>query len=125
MSTDQPDGVPKINPDGPILGKGRGVANHTQAVERVTFHNPENGFCVLRVKERGQRDLGTVVGHAAMITAGEFVQISGTCVNDHTHGPQFRASFLKASPPTTLEGIERYLASGMIRGIGPVYKKNG
>jgi exodeoxyribonuclease V alpha subunit len=44
-------------------------------------------------------------------------------VNDRTHGPQFRASFLKASPPTTLEGIERYLASGMIRGIGPVYAK--
>ena len=131
MSTDQPDGVPKINADGPILGKGRGVANHTQAiaealagvVERVTFHNPENGFCVLRVKARGQRDLVTVVGHAAMITAGEFVQISGTWVNDHTHGPQFRASFLKVSPPTTLEGIERYLASGTIRGIGPVYAK--
>src|SRR5436190_20914784 len=47
-------------------------------VERVTFHDPENGFCVLRVKARGQRDLVTVVGHAAMITAGEFVQISGT-----------------------------------------------
>ena len=131
MSTDQPDCVPKINADGPILGKGRGVANHTRAiaealagvVERVTFHNPENGFCVLRVKARGQRDLVTVVGHAAMITAGEFVQISGTWVNDHTHGPQFRASFLKVSPPTTLEGIERYLASGTIRGIGPVYAK--
>ncbi len=42
-------------------------------VERVTFHNPENGFCVLRVKVRGQRDLVTVVGHAAMISPGEFV----------------------------------------------------
>jgi exodeoxyribonuclease V alpha subunit len=107
------------------------VADRTQAiaealagvVERVTFHNPENGFCVLRVKARGQRDLVTVVGHAALITAGEFVQISGAWVNDRTHGPQFRASFLKVSPPTTLEGIERYLASGMIRGIGPVYAK--
>jgi len=46
-------------------------------VERVTFHNPENGFCVLRVKARGHRDLVTVVGNAAMITAGEFVQITG------------------------------------------------
>jgi len=92
-------------------------------VERVTFHNPENGFCVLRVKARGQRDLVTVVGHAALISAGEFVQASGTWVTDRTHGLQFRAAFLKASPPTTLEGIERYLASGMIRGIGPVYAK--
>ena len=46
-------------------------------VERVTFHNAENGFCVLRVKARGQRDLITVVGHAAAIAAGEFVQLSG------------------------------------------------
>ena len=92
-------------------------------VERVTFHNPENGFCVLRVKARGHRDLVTVVGRAALISAGEFVQMSGTWVNDRTHGQQFRASFLKTSPPTTLEGIERYLASGMIRGIGPIYAK--
>jgi exodeoxyribonuclease V alpha subunit len=92
-------------------------------VERVTFHNEDNGFCVLRVKVRGQRDLVTVIGHAATIAAGEFVQMSGTWTNDRTHGLQFRASFLKASPPTTLEGIERYLGSGMIRGIGPVYAK--
>ncbi|MBI0539751.1 ATP-dependent RecD-like DNA helicase [Roseomonas sp. KE2513] len=65
----------------------------------------------------------TVVGHAATIAAGEWVQLSGTWFNDRTHGLQFRAGFLKASPPTTLEGIERYLGSGMIRGIGPVYAK--
>src|SRR3954464_14160398 len=75
-------------------------------VERVTFHNPETGFCVLRVKVHGQRDLVTVIGHAATITAGEFVQLIGTWVNDRTHGLQFRATFLKASPPTTREGIE-------------------
>jgi exodeoxyribonuclease V alpha subunit len=63
-------------------------------VDRVTFHNPENGFCVLRVKARGQRDLITLVGHAAMISAGEFVQASGSWTNDRTHGVQFRASFL-------------------------------
>ena len=92
-------------------------------VERVTFHNDDNGFCVLRVKARGQRDLITVLGHAAMISAGEFVQASGTWVNDRTHGVQFRASFLKAAAPTTTEGIEKYLGSGMIRGIGPIYAK--
>jgi exodeoxyribonuclease V alpha subunit len=92
-------------------------------VERVTFHNEENGFCVLRVKARGQRDLITVLGHAPMISAGEFVQASGAWQNDPTHGVQFRASFLKAVPPTTTEGIEKYLGSGMIRGIGPVYAK--
>jgi len=92
-------------------------------VERVTFHNPENGFCVLRVKARGQRDLITVIGHAPLIAAGEFVQLTGTWTNDRTHGLQFRAAFLKASQPTTLEGIERYLGSGMIRGIGAVYAR--
>ena len=92
-------------------------------VDRVTFHNSENGFCVLRVKARGQRDLITVIGHAAMVSAGEFVQASGCWINDRTHGVQFRASFLKATAPTTIEGIEKYLGSGMIRGIGPVYAR--
>ena len=70
-------------------------------VDRVTFHNSENGFCVLRVKARGQRDLITLVGHAAMISAGEFVQASGSWINDRTHGLQFKASFLKVTAPTT------------------------
>jgi exodeoxyribonuclease V alpha subunit len=58
-----------------------------------------------------------------MISAGEFVQASGSWTNDRTHGLQFRASYLKATAPTTVEGIEKYLGSGMIRGIGPVYAK--
>jgi len=58
-----------------------------------------------------------------MIVAGEFVQMAGRWFNDHTHGLQFRAEFVRASPPTTIEGIERYLGSGMIGGIGPVYAK--
>src|SRR3954454_9609265 len=90
-------------------------------VERVTFHSPETGFCVLRVKVRGRRELVTVVGAAASIGAGEFVHASGSWVNDRTHGLQFKATFLKAAPPTTLEGIEKYLGSGMVKGIGPVY----
>ena len=92
-------------------------------MERVTYHNEENGFCVLRIKARGQRDLVTLVGHTAAITAGEWVQANGAWATDRTHGLQFRAQFLKATAPTTIEGIERYLASGMIRGIGPVYAK--
>lgn len=92
-------------------------------VERVTFHNPENGFCVLRVKARGHRELVTVVGHAATISPGEWISASGQWHNDRTHGLQFRAQFLRASAPTTAEGIEKYLGSGMIRGIGPVTGK--
>ena len=92
-------------------------------VERVTFHNEDNGFCVLRVKARGKREPITVVGHAAVISAGEFIQASGEWANDRTHGVQFRARFLKTMPPTTTEGIEKYLGSGMIRGIGPAYAR--
>jgi exodeoxyribonuclease V alpha subunit len=92
-------------------------------VERVTFHNAENGFCVLRAKARGHRDLVTVVGHAATIAAGEWITASGEWVNDRIHGQQFKARFLRTSAPSTVDGIEKYLASGMIRGIGPVYAK--
>jgi hypothetical protein len=92
-------------------------------IERVTYHNPENGFCVLRAKARGHRDVVTVVGHAATIAAGEWVTASGEWVNDRTHGQQFKARFLRTSPPTSADGIEKYLSSGMIRGVGPVYAK--
>jgi exodeoxyribonuclease V alpha subunit len=92
-------------------------------VERVTFHNSENGFCVLRAKARGHRDVVTVVGHAATIAAGEWITASGEWVNDRTHGQQFKARFLRTSPPTSADGIEKYLSSGMIRGVGPVYAR--
>jgi exodeoxyribonuclease V alpha subunit len=92
-------------------------------VERVTFHNPETGFCVLRVQVRGRRDLATMVGQAAAITAGERVQAAGQWVNDRSHGLQFRASFLQSAPPASAEGIEKYLSSGLIRGIGPIYAR--
>jgi exodeoxyribonuclease V alpha subunit len=92
-------------------------------VERVTYQNAENGFCVIRVKVRGHRELVTVVGHAAAISAGEWITATGEWFNDRTRGQQFKTRFLKTSAPTSVEGIERYLASGMIRGIGPVYAK--
>jgi exodeoxyribonuclease V alpha subunit len=59
-------------------------------VERVIFHSQENGFCVLRLKARGHRDLVTVIGHAAKIAAGEWVTASGEWVNDRSHGQQFK-----------------------------------
>ena len=95
----------------------------TGLVERVTYHNAENGFCVLRVNVKGHKDLVTIVGNLHMISAGEFVQASGSWIHDRQHGNQFKAQFLKSTPPTSLEGIERYLASGMIKGVGPVYAK--
>src|SRR5512132_4018479 len=92
-------------------------------VERVTFHSAETGFCVLRVKARGHRDLATIVGHAATISAGEWITASGDWVNDRTHDQQFKARFMRTSAPSSIDGIEKYLASGMIRGMGPTYAK--
>jgi exodeoxyribonuclease V alpha subunit len=89
------------------------------SVERVTFHNDDNGFAVLKVKARGKRDLVPVVGHVASISAGEFIHAVGVWITDRSHGLQFKADFLKTTPPTTAEGIEKYLGSGMVRGIGP------
>ena len=92
-------------------------------VERVTYHNAENGFCVLRAKARGHRDMVTIVGHAATISAGEWITATGVWLNDRTHGQQFKAQFLRTSLPDSADGIEKYLSSGMIRGVGPVYAK--
>jgi exodeoxyribonuclease V alpha subunit len=88
-------------------------------VERVTYHNPENGFAVLRVKVKGRDDLVSLVGITTSVTAGEHVEASGRWVIDRQHGQQFKADELKTTHPASAEGIEKYLASGAIRSVGP------
>lgn len=90
-------------------------------VDRVTFHSEDTGFAVLRVKARGHRDLITVVGTLPSVTAGEWIEASGEWIVDRKHGQQFKADTIQTTQPDTLEGIEKYLGSGMIKGIGPVY----
>jgi exodeoxyribonuclease V alpha subunit len=68
-------------------------------VERVTFHNDATGFCMLRVNARGHRDLVTIVGHAATISAGEWMTATGEWVNDLTHGPAVPGHVPQATPP--------------------------
>ena len=92
-------------------------------IERVTFHNDESGFCVLRVKARGQRGETTVVGSLPSVTPGEWLVAEGSWVRDKEHGLQFKAAMIKAVPPTTADGIERYLGSGLVKGIGPILAK--
>ena len=103
----------------------RGTPTETLAgtIERVTFHNADTGFCVLKVQARGKRDLVPVIGHAPAIAAGEWITATGIWFTDRQHGLQFKADTLKATPPTGVEGIERYLASGYMRGIGPAMAK--
>ena len=90
-------------------------------VERVTFHNLENGFCVLRANIQGQRDLITIIGHAPTINPGEWITASGKWENDRKFGLQFKSSLIRTTAPSTSEGIKKYLSSGMIHGIGTEY----
>ncbi|MFH0880798.1 MAG: ATP-dependent RecD-like DNA helicase [Lentisphaerota bacterium] len=90
-------------------------------VERITFHNEETGFCVLRVKARGHSVLVTVVGLLPSVHAGEWLTAHGVWKIDPKHGRQFDAAQIKISPPDSIEGIEKYLGSGLIKGIGPHY----
>src|SRR6201987_707349 len=92
-------------------------------IVRVTFHNDESGFCVLRVKSRGPREYTTVFASLPSVDAGEWLSAGGWCVRDKEHGLQFKATTMKTVPPTTAEGIERYLGSGLGEGIGPILAK--
>jgi exodeoxyribonuclease V alpha subunit len=92
-------------------------------VERITFHNLDNGYVVLKVRAPKHRDLVTVVGTLSNVVAGEYIEAHGSWVTDRTHGPQFKADELKTTPPHTAQGIAKYLGSGLIKGIGPAYAK--
>lgn len=107
----------------PAVGSSLPVERLGGSIERVTFHSPESGFCVLRVKVRGKADLVTVVGTAATVTPGEYVECEGNWINDRNYGLQFKASHLQIVPPSTPSGIEKYLGSGMVRGIGPHFAR--
>ncbi|NKB22848.1 MAG: ATP-dependent RecD-like DNA helicase [Kiritimatiellae bacterium] len=89
-------------------------------IERVTFHSEESGFCVLRVKVKGHREQVTMTGFLPQVTAGEWVDAHGQWVVDPKYGQQFKASTLRTTYPDTPAGIEKYLGSGLIKGIGPV-----
>ena len=90
-------------------------------IERITFHNEENGFAVLQVKVPGQSDPVTVVGLVPVVNTGEYLDARGRWQVDQRFGPQFKAEVLQVMPPSSTEGIRRYLASGLVHGIGPGY----
>jgi exodeoxyribonuclease V alpha subunit len=92
-------------------------------IERVTFHNEDSGFCVLRIKTKGHREETTVIGSLPSVTAGEWLVAEGCWVRDREQGLQFKASTMRTVPPTTTDGIERYLGSGLVKGIGPILAK--
>jgi exodeoxyribonuclease V alpha subunit len=116
--------MPNMNKPSIQTAVHAGAANKeriTGSVERVTFHSEESGFAVLKVKVRGHRELVAVVGTLPNISAGEWLEAEGVWHIDPKHGQQFKAVQMRTTHPDTLEGIEKYLGSGMIKGIGPVY----
>ena len=92
-------------------------------VERITYSNPENGFSVIRLKVEKESELITVVGNLASINPGTQLLLKGSWKNDPKFGRQFAVESYKEELPSSLIGIEKYLGSGLIKGIGPVYAK--
>lgn len=100
------------------------------AVERITYYNDENGYSVLRLRpdrprfgQVGRDGLVTVVGNLPELQPGEMVRFTGTWVNHKEHGKQFQAQTVRQTIPATIEGLRRYLGSGLIKGVGPVTAK--
>jgi len=90
-------------------------------VERITFHSTDSGYCVLRIRVDGVKDLLTVVGNIAKIAVGESVEAKGVWSAHPEFGRQFKAEKIETGRPSSLEAIERYLGSGMLKGVGPHY----
>ena len=92
-------------------------------VERITFFNPENGYTVLRLAPAGRStrpdELVTVVGNMPEVNPGERLRLHGRWATHPTYGRQFQAEHCEQLLPATVEGIRRYLGSGLIKGIGP------
>ncbi|MBA3017177.1 MAG: ATP-dependent RecD-like DNA helicase [Proteobacteria bacterium] len=94
--------------------------NLTGQIERITYSNEENGFTIARVKVSGRRDLVTVVGNLMSPMPGEIIKMQGEWTSHPKYGEQFKLVRYKTSVPATVYGIQKYLGSGLIRGIGPV-----
>ncbi len=92
-------------------------------VERVVYHSEETGYCILKVLPEGRSEPLSLIGKAPSVVAGEQFEATGAWESTRDYGMQFKADTLKLSRPGSREGIERYLGSGLIEGIGPSYAR--
>jgi exodeoxyribonuclease V alpha subunit len=92
-------------------------------LERITYRNEENHFTIARLRVKGRSDLVTVVGSLISTSPGEILRLKGSWDVHPKYGEQFRFSSYESVIPATAKGIERYLGSGLIKGIGPVMAK--
>lgn len=93
-------------------------------VTNITFHNQENGFSVFKLLDNNSNREHTVVGNCLYIAIGENVVCEGNWFQNKTFGKQLQANFIRLTPPSTIQGIEKYLGSGLIHGIGPQLAKD-
>ena len=101
----------------------RSSATFRGIVQRVTFHNEDSGYSILKVRPESGGEIVTVLASAPRVVAGETIEAKGEWINDAEYGRQFKAAALSLSKPESVEGLERYLGSGLIEGIGPKYAK--
>ena len=92
-------------------------------VERVVYHDEDTGFSVIRLRSEDRHELSTVVGRTAHVSLGEWVEAEGLWHNDPKHGPQLKAEEMRVSAPVTREGVEHFLGSGIVHGVGPSLAK--
>lgn len=111
---------PEPLPDDPEGGKPEGLEG---TVERILFSNDETGYAVVGLRPQGTRDEVTIIGNLATVQPQEFLHVEGGWVTDKKYGRQFRVERFTPVQPTATEAMERYLASGLIRGIGKRYAK--
>ena len=89
-------------------------------IERITFYSEEDGYTVARFQPEGRSDLVTVVGNLMSVNVGESLRLEGFWTSHPKHGRQFKVMNYQTVLPATVEGIRKYLGSGLIKGIGPV-----
>ena len=104
-------------------GEGRAHLDIKGQVERITFYNEENGYTIAKMKVQGRNGLVTVVGNLFSVSPGEMLELSGYWDSHPRWGEQFKVVSFQVLMPATAKGIEKYLGSGMIKGIGPVMAK--
>ena len=89
-------------------------------LERIVYHNEESNFTVGKLQVKGRWDLVTIVGNMPSPSPGETLRLRGDWIVDPKFGKQFRVEICLSMLPSTITGIEKYLGSGMVKGIGPV-----
>ncbi|MCP4539154.1 MAG: ATP-dependent RecD-like DNA helicase [Chloroflexi bacterium] len=89
-------------------------------VERVTYYSEENGYSVIRLSVKGRAGLATVIGNLPQVSPGESLRLEGTWTTHQQYGRQFKVERCEQILPATVEGIKKYLGSGMVKGVGPV-----